>query len=98
MRSSVRLYRRFVLPAAIQRSVYLLDKVNWRTQCEHNYGRSPGNMLSYAILFLIIALIAAFFGFGGIAGTAAWIAQVLFVIFLILFIVSLVFGRRPPMS
>jgi uncharacterized membrane protein YtjA (UPF0391 family) len=83
---------------AIRRSIYLLDKVNWRTECEDNYRRNPENMLSYAILFLIVAIIAAFFGFGGIAGTAAWIAQVLFVIFLILFIVSLVFGRRPPMT
>ena len=35
-------------------------------------------MLTYAIIFLIVALIAAFLGFGGIAGTAATIAQVLF--------------------
>ncbi|MDZ4768012.1 MAG: DUF1328 domain-containing protein [Chloroflexota bacterium] len=51
-------------------------------------------MLSWAILFLVIALLAAVFGFGGIAGTAAGIAQLLFVVFLILFIASLVFGRR----
>jgi uncharacterized membrane protein YtjA (UPF0391 family) len=40
-------------------------------------------MLSYAALFLIIALIAALFGFGGIAASAAGIAQVLFWLFLI---------------
>ena len=49
-------------------------------------------MLSYAALFLIIALIAALFGFGGIAASAAGIAQVLFWLFLIIFPVSLLMG------
>ena len=53
-------------------------------------------MLSYAILFLIIAIIAAVLGFGGIAGTAAGIAKILFLVFLVLFLASLVFGRRTP--
>jgi uncharacterized membrane protein YtjA (UPF0391 family) len=51
-------------------------------------------MLSWAVLFLLVALVAAVFGFGGIAGTAAGIAQLLFVVFLVLFIASLIFGRR----
>lgn len=51
-------------------------------------------MLSWAIIFLIIALVAGVLGFGVVAGTAAWIAKVLFVVFLILFLVSLVAGRR----
>lgn len=49
-------------------------------------------MLSWALLFFIVALIAALFGFGGIAAGAAWIAQVLFFVFLVLFIVSLIMG------
>jgi uncharacterized membrane protein YtjA (UPF0391 family) len=49
-------------------------------------------MLSYAALFLIIALVAALFGFGGIAASAAGIAQVLFWLFLIIFVVSLLMG------
>jgi uncharacterized membrane protein YtjA (UPF0391 family) len=49
-------------------------------------------MLSYAALFLIIALIAALFGFGGIAAGAAGMAQVLFWLFLIIFAVSLLMG------
>ncbi|MGH8490117.1 MAG: DUF1328 domain-containing protein [Gammaproteobacteria bacterium] len=49
-------------------------------------------MLSYAALFLIIALIAALFGFGGIAASAVGIAQALFWIFLIVFAVSLLMG------
>lgn len=50
-------------------------------------------MLSWAVLFLIIALIAGVLGFGVVAGTAAWIAKVLFVVFIILFLVSLLTGR-----
>ena len=49
-------------------------------------------MLSYAALFLIIALIAAVFGFGGIAAGAVGIAQALFWLFLIVFLVSLLMG------
>ena len=49
-------------------------------------------MLSYAALFLIIALIAALFGFGGIAAGAAEMAKVLFWLFLIIFLVSLLMG------
>ena len=52
-------------------------------------------MLSYALLFFIIAIIAGVLGFGVIAGTAAWIAKVLFLVFLVLFLVSLIGGRRP---
>jgi uncharacterized membrane protein YtjA (UPF0391 family) len=38
-------------------------------------------MLSYAALFLIIALVAALFGYGGIAASAAAIGQALFWVF-----------------
>ena len=57
-------------------------------------GRGTGGLqvLSYAALFLIIALVAALFGFGGIAASAAGIAQVLFWLFLIIFAVSLLMG------
>jgi uncharacterized membrane protein YtjA (UPF0391 family) len=59
-------------------------------------------MLSWVIIFLVVAIIAAIFGFGGIAAGAASIAQILFYIFLVLFVVSLIMtlagGRRltPP--
>ena len=52
-------------------------------------------MLSYAAIFLIIALLAGVLGFGVIAGTAAQIAKVLFVLFLVLFVFSLLRGRKP---
>jgi uncharacterized membrane protein YtjA (UPF0391 family) len=51
-------------------------------------------MLSYSILFLVIALIAGALGFGVVAGTAAMIAKVLFVLFLVLFVVSLFRTRK----
>lgn len=50
-------------------------------------------MLSWAIMFLVIALIAGVLGFGVVAGTAAWIAKALFVVFIVLFLVSLIGGR-----
>lgn len=60
-------------------------------------------MLSWALVFFIIAIIAAVFGFGNIAAGAAGIAQVLFFIFLVAFVIALVAGlvtgrsaRRPP--
>ncbi|MBX3736763.1 MAG: DUF1328 domain-containing protein [Candidatus Didemnitutus sp.] len=54
-------------------------------------------MLSYTVLFLIIAIVAGALGFGVVAGTAAAIAKVCFVIFLVLFLFSLFRGtaRRP---
>ena len=51
--------------------------------------RRRWTMLSWALIFLIVALIAAALGFTGVAGTAAGIAKILFVIFLVLFLVSL---------
>ena len=51
-------------------------------------------MLSYAVLFLIIALIAGLFGFGLVGGMAYGAAKIFFFLFLVLFIVSLVTGRR----
>jgi uncharacterized membrane protein YtjA (UPF0391 family) len=53
-------------------------------------------MLSWAFLFLVIAIIAAIFGFTTIAGAAVGIAKILFFLFLVLFIVFLFLGRRRP--
>lgn len=51
-----------------------------------------GNLLHYAIVFLVVALIAAFLGFGGVAGTAMEGAKLLFWVAIVLFVVSLVAG------
>ena len=51
-----------------------------------------GNLLHYAIVFLIVALVAAFLGFGGVAGTAMEGARILFWVAIVLFGVSLVAG------
>ncbi len=51
-----------------------------------------GNLLHWALVFLVVALVAALFGFGGVAGTAMEGARILFWIALVLLLVSLVFG------
>ena len=51
-----------------------------------------GNLLHYAVVFLVVALVAAFFGFGGVAGTAMEGARILFWVAIVLFVVALVAG------
>jgi uncharacterized membrane protein YtjA (UPF0391 family) len=51
-----------------------------------------GNLLHYAIVFLIVALVAAAVGFGGVAGFAMEAARLLFWVFNVLFVISLVAG------
>lgn len=51
-----------------------------------------GNLLHYAIVFLVVALAAAFLGFGGVAGSAMEGARILFWIAIVLFVVSLIGG------
>ncbi len=51
-----------------------------------------GNMLHYAIVFLVVALVAAFLGFGGVAGTAMEGARILFWVAIVLFVISAVAG------
>lgn len=49
-----------------------------------------GNLLHWAVVFLIVALVAAIFGFGGIAGTALEGAKILFWIAIVLFVIALI--------
>jgi uncharacterized membrane protein YtjA (UPF0391 family) len=49
-----------------------------------------GNLLHYALVFLVVALVAAAVGFGGVAGVAMEGARLLFWVFIVLFVVSLV--------
>lgn len=51
-----------------------------------------GNLLHYAVVFLVIAIVAALFGFGGVAGTAMSGAQLLFWVAIVLFVISTVVG------
>jgi uncharacterized membrane protein YtjA (UPF0391 family) len=51
-----------------------------------------GNLLQYAIVFLVIALVAAAVGFGNVAGVAMDGAKILFWVFIILFVISLIGG------
>jgi len=51
-----------------------------------------GNLLHWAITFLVIALIAALFGFGGVAGTAMAGAKILFWVAIIVALVTFLFS------
>lgn len=51
-----------------------------------------GNLLHYAVVFLVVALVAAFLGFGGVAGTAMEGARILFWVAIVLFVISLIAG------
>ncbi len=51
-----------------------------------------GNLLYFAVVFLVVAVIAAFFGFAGVAGTAVGAAKLLFWVAIVLFVISLVAG------
>lgn len=55
-----------------------------------------GNLLYWALVFLVVALIAAALGFGGVAGTAMEGARILFWVAIVLFVLSLIgsFFRR----
>jgi uncharacterized membrane protein YtjA (UPF0391 family) len=47
-------------------------------------------MLTWALIFLVVALIAGVLGFTSIAGASIAVAKLLFLIFLVLFVVSLI--------
>ena len=49
-------------------------------------------MLTWALIFFVVAIVAALFGFGGIASGAAAIAKVLFFLFLAICAIFLVLG------
>lgn len=51
-----------------------------------------GNLLHWAIVFLIVAVVAGLLGFGGLAGTAMEGARLLFWVAIVLLVVSLIFG------
>lgn len=47
-------------------------------------------MLSWALIFLLIALIAGLLGFGDIAAAFAGVARVFFFVFIVIFLATLV--------
>lgn len=51
-----------------------------------------GNLLYWAVAFLIVGVIAALFGFGGVAGVAVEGARILFWVAIVLFVVALIAG------
>lgn len=66
-----------------------------RRRAWSNKLKKEKTMLSYSLIFLIIALVAGALGMWGVAGVAGTIAKVLFIVFLVLFIISLLSGRKP---
>jgi uncharacterized membrane protein YtjA (UPF0391 family) len=54
--------------------------------------QTMGNLLYWAVVFLIVALIAAFLGFGGVAGVATDGARLLFWVAIILVVLSFIGG------
>jgi uncharacterized membrane protein YtjA (UPF0391 family) len=58
----------------------------------HDTETVMGNLLHYAIVFLVVALVAALVGFGGVAGFAMDAARLLFWVFIVLFVISLIAG------
>jgi uncharacterized membrane protein YtjA (UPF0391 family) len=59
---------------------------------QNGKGDAMGNLLYYAVVFLVVAVVAALFGFGGVAGTAMSGAQILFWVAIVLFVVSALVG------
>ncbi|MFY9657289.1 MAG: DUF1328 domain-containing protein [Methylocystis sp.] len=56
-----------------------------------------GNLLYWALLFLVVGIVAAALGFGGVAGTAIEAARIVFWVAVVLFVVALIgglIGRR----
>ena len=55
-----------------------------------------GNLLYWALIFLVVAIVAGILGFGGVAAGAESIGRIIFWVALILLLVSLVlnFTRR----
>lgn len=51
-----------------------------------------GDLLHWAIVFLVVGIIAAAFGFGGVAGTAIEGARILFWVAIALFVIALIGG------
>lgn len=56
-----------------------------------------GNLITWAVALLVIALVAAVLGFGGLAGTATSFATTLFwvalVLALVFFVINMMRGR-----
>ena len=59
-----------------------------------------GNLIYYAIVFLIVAIVAAALGFGGVAGTAISGAHLLLMVAVVFIVVGLLAGvlRRTATS
>jgi uncharacterized membrane protein YtjA (UPF0391 family) len=71
---------------------FLKRRSSFVRAADNHWRLHMGNLLHYALIFLVVALIAAAVGFGGVAGFAMEAARLLFWVFIVLFVVSLVAG------
>jgi uncharacterized membrane protein YtjA (UPF0391 family) len=55
-----------------------------------NIGRVKMALLTWALIFAVIALVAGVFGFGGVASAAAGVARILFFIAIVVFLIFLI--------
>lgn len=55
-------------------------------------------MLRNTLIFLVLAIVAGALGFGVLAGTAALIAKICLLIFVVMLVISLVTGKKPPLT
>jgi uncharacterized membrane protein YtjA (UPF0391 family) len=63
------------------------DNAAWRPMRQEEI---MGNLLYWAVIFLIVALVAAFLGFGGVAGVATEGARILFWVAIILVVLAFI--------
>jgi uncharacterized membrane protein YtjA (UPF0391 family) len=75
-----------------QPAVFLKRRSSFVRAADNHWRLHMGNLLHYALIFLVVALIAAAVGFGGVAGFAMEAARLLFWVFIVLFVISLVAG------
>jgi uncharacterized membrane protein YtjA (UPF0391 family) len=73
-------------------AVFVRRRSSFVRSADDHWRLHMGNLLHYALIFLVVALIAAAVGFGGVAGFAMEAARLLFWVFIVLFVISLVAG------
>jgi uncharacterized membrane protein YtjA (UPF0391 family) len=76
----------------VARAAFCTGNLSCALGVAHEKEMIVGNLLHYALVFLVVALVAAAVGFGGVAGFAMEAARLLFWVFIILFVISLVAG------
>lgn len=56
----------------------------------NQYWENEMGLLTWALIFAVVALVAGVFGFGGVASAAAGVARILFFIAIVVFLIFLI--------